>query len=72
MPHSPLTRKLIAEGCEPASVRVPASLYEAFFAAAVDSLTKGAPGIAEPTRNALARSIAMKCERAAKTWEQAA
>lgn len=40
--------------------------YQAFFDAALDTLRKGAPGLAEPSRVALARSIALKCQASQK------
>lgn len=42
----------------------PRPAYDAVYAAAVDTLTKGAPGLTEVTRGALANSIALKAEGA--------
>ena len=40
--------------------------FQAYFDAALDTLRKGAPGLGEPVKVALARSIAMKCQAARK------
>ena len=55
---------LAARANEPARVE-----YQAYFDAALDTLRKGAPGLAEPSRVALARSIAMKCQAARKALQ---
>ena len=69
---SRLTDRLIAQGCEPRTVSIPATLYGAFFEAALDALRKGAPGLTDARRATLARSIALRCEQAAKQQEKAA
>jgi len=70
-PASELTRRLIEDGLKPATA--PATpLTEQFFAIVSETLKRGAPGLTEVTRNALARSIALKCERAVRQQERAA
>lgn len=60
--HDDALRSLLAaRSREPERVE-----YQAYFDAALDTLRKGAPGLAEPSRVALARSIAMKCQAARK------
>ena len=56
--HSDALRSLLAARAnEPKRVE-----FQAYFDAALDTLRKGAPGLAEPSRVVLARSIAMKCQ----------
>lgn len=40
--------------------------FQAYFDATLDALRKGAPGLAEPSRVALSRSVALRCQSARK------
>lgn len=40
--------------------------FQAYFDATLDALRKGAPGLAEPSRVALSRSVALRCQAARK------
>lgn len=70
-PQSALTQRLVMDGCKPAQAQAP-TLYDAFHAAAMESLRLGAPGLTDASRNGLAISIARKCARIADLQEKAA
>lgn len=67
--HTPLSRQLVEDGLRPrARISAAPSLRQLFFDAAMEALTAGAPALKKVSREVLAGSIAMKCERAAELF----
>lgn len=71
MTPSRLTQAAISKGLEPrvSTIETP-TLHNAIYGAALGVLNRALPELERPVREALARNIALRCDRAVATLTQ--